>query len=317
MPSPADAASNPTGEQHEISDGAARAVVTGIGAGLRLLEVGGHAYTETFGAAEAPPLGCGQVLLPWPNRTGGASWRLHGQEQRLEVTEPERGNAIHGLVRDLPWRVHARETAAVTLGVRVEPQPGWPVPLQTTIRYAVSAEGLAVTHTVRNAGAAAVPFGAGVHSYVRAGPVANSDCELRLAARAHLGLDPQRMLPLGAPRPVGGTRDDLHTHPRRVRELLDAGGLDDCFTDCAAGPDGRFRHSLTHPRGGVELWSDPDFAWVQVFTPQRFAGRPSDAVAIEPMTCPPDALNSGVDLIWLDPGEAWSAAWGIRALQPA
>jgi aldose 1-epimerase len=308
------AATNPTGAQYEITDADARAVVTQVGAGLRLFEVRGHAYTETFAADEAPPLGCGQILLPWPNRTGGARWHFRGEEQRLEVTEPERGNAIHGLVRCLPWTVRSRGGGSIELGAEIERQPGWPVPLAAAIRYAVSAGGLAVTHTVRNVGDAAVPFGVGAHSYVRAGPVTNSDCDVRLAARQHLALDPQTMLPVGEPQPAEG-RYDLHTEPRPFGQLVGEGALDDCFTDCSAGRDGRYHHSLTHSRGGVGIWTDPDFRWVQVFTPERFGGHPRDAIAIEPMTCPPDALNSGVDLIWLDPGEEWSASWGIQPVE--
>jgi aldose 1-epimerase len=73
------------------------------------------------------------------------------------------------------------------------------------------------------------------------------------------------------------------------------------------------RHVLTGPDGGVQLWADPDFKWVQVFTPGEFPGR-GRAVAIEPMTCPPDALNSGVDLITLAPGESWAGRWGITPI---
>ena len=45
------------------------------------------------------------------------------------------------------------------------------------------------------------------------------------------------------------------------------------------------------------MWAEPCFGWVQVFTPGEFPGKGARAVAIEPMTCPPDALNSGIDLI--------------------
>jgi aldose 1-epimerase len=304
---------NRTGEQYEITGGAARAVVTEVGAGLRLFESGGLAYTETFAADESPPMGAGQILIPWPNRTGGARWSFRGREQRLEATEPARGNAIHGLVRWLPWRVVSHGRTSITLAEEIAEQPGWPVPLETAISYVVSADGLAVTHTVRSLGETVVPFGVGAHSYVRAGPVSNTDCGLRLAARKRLPLDPETMLPVGEPRPARG-RHDLHTSPRPVRELLAEGCLDDCYTDCEAGGDGRFHHRLTGTGGGVELWADRAFGWAQVFTPEHFAGGPAGAVAIEPMTCPPDALNSGVDLIHLDPGEGWSASWGIRPL---
>jgi aldose 1-epimerase len=62
---------------------------------------------------------------------------------------------------------------------------------------------------------------------------------------------------------------------------------------------------------GVEVWAEPVYRWVQVFTTGDFPGKSTRAVAIEPMTCPPDALNSGVDLVWLKPGESWAGRWGI------
>jgi aldose 1-epimerase len=73
------------------------------------------------------------------------------------------------------------------------------------------------------------------------------------------------------------------------------------------------RHRLLGPDGGVELWAEPAFGWVQVFTPDDHPGR-GRAVAVEPMTCPPDALNSGTDLITLAPGETWQGSWGLRPI---
>jgi galactose mutarotase-like enzyme len=35
-------------------------------------------------------------------------------------------------------------------------------------------------------------------------------------------------------------------------------------------------------------------------------------VAIEPMTCPPNALRTGTDVIVLQPGHEWTARWGIE-----
>jgi aldose 1-epimerase len=72
---------------------------------------------------------------------------------------------------------------------------------------------------------------------------------------------------------------------------------------------------LTAPDGSsTTLWADAAFGWIQAYTPAAFprpAG-PGLAVALEPMTGPPDALNSGTGLIWLEPGESWSASWGVR-----
>ncbi|HWU31187.1 MAG TPA: galactose mutarotase, partial [Microbacterium sp.] len=62
------------------------------------------------------------------------------------------------------------------------------------------------------------------------------------------------------------------------------------------------------------VW-DAGCPWVQVHTadlPDPAASR--RGLAVEPMTCPPDAFNSGTDLIVLEPGAAHTAGWSIRAL---
>jgi aldose 1-epimerase len=70
-------------------------------------------------------------------------------------------------------------------------------------------------------------------------------------------------------------------------------------------PDG----FTTTMRWGAEL------PWVQVCTGDD-PDRPElhrAGVAVEPMTCPPDAFNTGVDLIVLDPGATTSASWTLSA----
>ena len=289
----------------EITHGAARALITQPGAGLRASPVDGAPYVETFGEGEAPPLGAGMVLIPWPNRTAGARWTFDGTVQELEATEPARGNAIHGLVRRLQWTVLEHTTSAVSLTVDITPQPGWPVPVRTTVTYALDDSGLTVTHGVQNLGELPVPFGVGTHPYPRAGNASTDSCTLQLAATTVLPLDPTSMTPSGPAVPVAGTEFDF-TLARPLSEVQ----LDTPFGGCEPGADGLVRHVLAAPSGGVELWADPDFKWVQVFTPGEFPGR-GRAIAIEPMTCPPDALNSGVDLIVLQPGESWAGRWGV------
>ena len=298
----------PTGEQFEITDGPARAVVTEVGAGLRAFVVGGQAYCETFDADQRPPRGSGAVLVPWPNRVRDGRWTWRGDQQQLALTEPAGGNAIHGLARHVCWRAIAREAAAITLEVRIPPQPGWPQPLRCTTTFAVGPDGLTVTHTATNLGTGPVPFGVGAHPYLRVGDADTDDCVLTLAASTRLPLD-ARQLPPGPPEPVAGTPDDFRGG-RAVRGLK----LDAAFGGCApASGDDLVRHSLTAPDGGLELWADPSFGWVQVFTPDDHPGR-GRAIAVEPMTCPPDALNSGRDLIVLDAGAEWSGRWGLRPL---
>lgn len=286
----------PTGEQFEIRSGAARAVVTEVGAGLRAFSVDGRPYVETFDETERPPRGAGAVLVPWPNRTAGGRWTWDGTPQQLALSEPAAGNAIHGLLRHTPYRAGERAGDAVRLHAAVAAQPGWPVPLETSVRYAVDGGGLTVTHTVRNVGTAPVPFGVGAHPYLRAGAADTDDCTLQLAATTSLPLDGG--LPAGPAVPLA---DPVFA--------LRGTELDHAFGGCLP-CDGLVRHRLSGPDGAVELWADPDFGWVQVFTPGDHPGR-GRAVAVEPMTCPPDALNSGIGLLTLVPGQTWTGRWGI------
>ncbi|HEX3647569.1 MAG TPA: aldose 1-epimerase family protein [Pseudonocardiaceae bacterium] len=295
-----------TGEQFEITSDAGRVVVTEMGAGLRAFEWHGVPYLETY--ADTPPLGSGAVLVPWPNRVAGARWEFAGKPQDLVVTEPDRGNAIHGLTRHQPWRPVLRETSRITLATDVEVQPGWPVPLHTGITYSLDENGLTVEHTVRNTGDQPVPFGVGCHPYPRAGRSPRDECLLQLAADTVLPLDPTTMVPSAPATDVTDTVADFRT-PRPLAGVA----LDTPFGDCRAEADGLIHHRLTGPDGGVELWAEPDFRWVQVFTPDSFPGSGS-VIAIEPMTCPPDALNSGVDLITVAPNEEWHGRWGITPL---
>jgi aldose 1-epimerase len=297
--------SGPTGAQFEITYGRARAVVTEVGAGLRAYEVAGVDYVQSYPDDTYPPMGSGAVLVPWPNRVRGGTWPFEGGIQQLELTEPERHNASHGLVRKLPWQVINHTGSLISLGVDVPAQHGWPVPLRVTISYALDVDGLTVTHGVSNVGSTPVPFGVGMHPYPRAGLSAIDDCTLHLAATTSLPLSPETMTPDGPQVPLAGTDLDF-TAPKPLRGV----SLDHAFGGCEPGSDGLVRHRLAGPDGGVELWADPAFRWVQVYTPSDFLGR-GRAVAIEPMTCPPDALNSGTDLITIAPGEAWSARWGL------
>jgi aldose 1-epimerase len=295
-----------TGEQFEIKSDAGRVVVTEVGAGLRAFEWHGVPYVETYD--DAPPLGCGAVLVPWPNRVAGATWEFDGTPQHLDVTEPDKGNAIHGLTRHQPWRAVVREAASITLATDIPVQAGWPVPLHASITYSLGERGLTIEHTVANVGERPVPFGVGCHPYPRAGRSPREQCALQLAAHTVLPLDLTTMVPSGPATDVAGTVADFR-EPKSLAGIM----LDTPFGDCRPEADGLVHHRLTGPDGGVELWAEPVFRWVQVFTPDTFPGTGS-AIAIEPMTCPPDALNSGVDLITVEPGKTWSGRWGFSPL---
>ncbi|HZK59739.1 MAG TPA: aldose 1-epimerase family protein, partial [Cryobacterium sp.] len=301
-----------TGTQYELTaatpDGPATAVITEVAAGLRAYSVNGIDLVETFPAESTPPMGAGIVLVPWPNRIRDGLWTQGGVTRQLALTEPARHNAIHGLLRFAPYREIARTPGSVTLAATVFPQSGYPFHLDTEVTYSLAADGLEVTHLLRNVGQADAPVAVGAHPYLKIGRVPTGDLVLRVAAGTHIDVD-DRLNPVGET-PVDGTPFDLRAG-RPVAEL----DLDDGFGGVSI-VDGRGEHSLTAPDGrSVILWADENMRYVQVYTPRTFpagAGAAGQAVAVEPMTAPADAFNSGAGLRWLAPGEAWTVRWGIR-----
>jgi len=306
----------PTGRQFAVEGGGYRAVVTEVGAGLRELEHTGPLGTRPlvlgYGAHESAHGGAGQLLAPWPNRVAGGHYRFDGEERQLDLSEPARQNAIHGLVRWEAWTLEEQSADRVVLGYRLYPRPGYPHMLDLTAAYAVSEAGLEVEVTARNAGSTAAPYGYAAHPYLTPGlppvPGAIDQWTLHVPAERWVEVD-ARLNPTGLAN-VDGSGYDFRT-PRQ----LGSTSLDTAFGGLQRELDGHGRVRVSEPGGGaVTLWMDRGLEWIQVFTADPLTGdRHRASVAVEPMSCPPDAFNSGVDLIRLEPGVAVGHRWGIHA----
>jgi aldose 1-epimerase len=247
-------------------------------------------------------------LVPWPNRLAGGKYQFEGTTYQLPLTEPSYGNAIHGLVRWTPWRLEERSEESVRLGYRLYPSTGYPFALQLAVTYRLSDEGLQVTLRAENIGAQACPFGAGQHPYVRVGTELVNDAVLQVPARSIYRYD-DKLVPVEKIS-VEGTELDFRT-PRPVGET--AINMD--YTDLERDADGLARVRLAAKDGGtaVEVWMDGAFKHATVYTGETVQppSRRRQSVAVEPMSCPPNAFNSGEDLVTLQPGESWEGSWGI------
>jgi aldose 1-epimerase len=296
----------PSGEQIEIAAGDQKAVVVEVGGGLRSYSVGGRALIDGYGVGEMCSSGRGQALMPWPNRLQDGSYEFDGRRHQLPLNEPERRNAIHGLVRWSAWIASEREPHRAVMQHVLPPQPGYPFSLTLRIEYALSEGGLRVRTTATNVGTDPCPYGSGAHPYLTLG-TATVDClMLRAPGRTVLRSD-ERGLPIGA-EAVQDTEYDFR-QPRRIGSTT----LDHAFTDLARDEDGLARVELGDPGHGtsVSLWVDESYPYLMLFSGDPLPDVRRRSLAVEPMTCPPNAFRTGDALIRLEPGSSFTSTWGI------
>jgi aldose 1-epimerase len=301
-----------TGTQYEIEAGDYRATVTELGAGLRELEHAGTPLLTTYDPDQLPPAGSGQLLSPWPNRVDGGRYSFEGAEHQLALSEPATGNAIHGLTRWVPWTRTAHDRSEVTLRSVPHGAQGYPFAVQVDVTYRLETEsGLHVTVTASNKGSHPAPWGVGHHPYLTVPTPTVDDCELTLPAGQRLPAD-ERGIPSGPPADVTGTEFDFRT-ARKIGETQ----LDHAFTGLRREPDGLAWVRLSAGAATTGLWADEGYRWLQVFTGDALEpARRRTALAVEPMTCPPNAFVSGDDLLVLQPKETVTCRWGIRTFLP-
>lgn len=301
-----------SGRQLRIAAHGYEAVIASVGASLRTLTFDGRDLVVPFDADEVRPGYRGATLAPWPNRIVDGRYTFGGVEHRLALTEPERGQALHGL---LAWAEYADRLVLddrVVLAAVIEPQTGYPFRVEVETEYRLDADGLHQTVTARNLGADAAPWGTGPHPYLVADPAGRvDDWTLLLPASEVLTVTPERLSPVAV--------EAVTAHPewdfREARPIADV-FIDHAFTGLSRA-GGTAEVQVVAPSGtGVSISWDERCPWVQVHT----ADTPADAathrvgLAVEPMTCPPDAFNSGVDLVVLEPGATHAASWRIAAL---
>ena len=293
----------PSGTQVELALGDQRAVVVEVGGGLRTYSAGDRDLVDGYAADAMCRSGRGQLLLPWPNRIRRGVYSWGGQELRLALSEPAGGNAIHGLVRWAPWTVAEAEPHRAVLEHVLHPQPGYPFALALSVEYTLSAGGLAVRTTATNVGAEACPFGGGAHPYLTAGTATVDTAVLQAPGRTALVSDADG-IPVRA-ESVDGTELDFRS-PRTIGATV----LDTAFTDLERDADGLAR---VHLEGDsrVSLWVDEAYRHLMLFTGDPLPDVARRSIAVEPMTCPPNAFASGEDLVRLEPGESHTGVWGI------
>lgn len=304
-----------SGTQYEIAFGDYTAVIASTGSALRVLQHKGRDLVVPFGEDQLHPQYRGVTLAPWPNRIADGTYTFEGTEYTVPLNEPERGNALHGLVAFLDFQEIEKSESHVLLAAEIVPQWGYPFRVLVRVRWELTADGLETVVTASNIGKDAAPYGTGPHPYLVAGEGRVDDWVLELPVAEVMTVTEDRLIPTGVVDVVSHADAAFDFRvPRGIGDVF----IDHAFTSIIPNEAGRALVRLTTAEGsGVEMeWGD-GLPWVQVHTgdrPEPEANR--IGLAVEPMTCPPDAFNSGVDLIVLQPGDSSSVSWIIRAVNP-
>ena len=240
------------------------------------------------------------LLYPWANRLGARRFTLAGREVVIDPTATplrldDEGLPIHGLLAAASdWIVDHHDDARIAARFDFGAQPAllaaFPFPHELGLEVTLAGPALTIAATVRPTADAAVPIAFGFHPYLRLPGVPREAWRVEVPVREQLVLD-ERMLPTGARTPVA----------------VAAGALGDrTFDDAYVAPAGSAPFVLAGGGRRIELAFDPGYAFAQVYAPAQ-----DDVVAFEPMTAPTNALVTGADLRFVEPGERWSVAFSI------
>jgi aldose 1-epimerase len=295
--------------EYGIRAGDYTATITARGAAVRELRHRERDLVVPFPAGGPNPDFRGVLVAPWPNRIPDGKYTFDGVDYRVPVNETGRDCALHGFTPELDWQLDCRTESGLLLSCAVGPTPGYPFALALTASYVLDVDGLHTTVTAANLGQRAAPYGVCPHPYLLAGPAPLDEWSLEVPALTFLEVTPDRLLPL-ATRPVAG-----HGYDFRAARAIGSTGIDHAFTDVVFDGDGTASVVVRDPGGtGVGISWDQGLPWLQLHTGDKEPPLSSRlGLAVEPMTCPPDAFNSGTDLVRLDPGASHDASWRIYA----
>ena len=292
-----------SGREIALQAGDYEARIVTVGAGLAGLRYRGHDLVVPHGVGECPPGYLGKVLMPWPNRVAGGSYSWEGTSYDLPVDEPAFGTALHGFVAFQEWEIAEADSTSVLLHTLIAARYSYPWTLAVSARYSLDADaGLTVELSATNIGEGTAPYGVGFHPYMAVDGVRVDDLELENPASIIYEADAS-MIPV-APHDVASFGLDFRSHALIGASLLDHafGGL----------PEGTWTVTLRYPASGVGVSLSPDAPSLQVYSADNID---RVGVAVEPMSCPPNAFNSGTDVVALGAGETHTLSARIAGFE--
>lgn len=284
------------------------ATIRSLGGALSSLEYLGRPLVEAFEWNEERALYRGNNLAPWPNRVRDGRYKIGPRTFQLPITEAHRSNALHGLINSMEWELVQKTDQRVILETLLPESEYYPSSLRFTVVYEIDSIGLNWKLIAENVGNNLAPYGASIHPYLIGDPASTvNEWTLSLPCRQYMKVDRERLLPTS----IDFCEGDFDFHRPRIIGSL---SIDHAFRI-----DPRNKNQRIEVRApstiGVWMEYDRNSKWIQIHTADRDGGPGTrECLAVEPMTCPADAFNSEIDLLWIKPGQNQSMQWQIGAI---
>ncbi len=261
------------------------------------------------------------TLAPWSNRIRDGAFTIAGRAHQLRPDWPD-GTAIHGLVKDRPWRLLDRApwSARLEFDSMDHADLGYPFPIRTRVRYELEDEALHARIELTCSGPEPMPAGVGFHPFfpLRLGPggaparifIAKASAARPSGLRGRYRCE--RVMPVAGP-----SFDD-------ICQRLDTGAaadeldLDDVFLGSLDGA----RVEWPGSEVALEVAVSPELGHTVVYTQPERPRAERGYFCLEPVSMVNDGFNLA-DRAWpdtgvrvLEPGQSLRAAWSLRLVAP-
>ncbi len=243
----------------------------------------------------------GAKLSPFPNRIKNGNYAFEEKEYQLKINKAP--NAMHGLCWNLPFTIKEQNASESKAFVILQTNynaisPGYPFTYHIEIEYVLDKKGFTCTTSIANTDKASIPIGDGWHPYFVTGSKADT---IKLQLPQNKQMELKDAIPTGK-----YIRENLFTSPT----LLNDTKLDDCFE--LSRTEGMVETKLIDEQKNttIIIWQKTGkrgYNFLQVYIP---ADR--NSIAVEPMSCAPDAFNNKNGLIVLSPSDTAMFTFGVR-----
>ncbi len=244
----------------------------------------------------------GAKLSPFPNRVNHGVYVFQGKKYFLDRRDDQ--HALHGLLWNYPLHVKEElidhDGALLVLGQEYKKEfHGFPFEYRIEIEYRLDYDGFSCITRIFNTSLKAIPMGDGWHPYLKLGSSIDS-LLLQIPSHHQLEID-HTMIPTGK---------YIKNFTFRLPTPIAEKPLDHCFQ---LDPVDRIVETMLIDQQknlSLVVWQQTGlkgYNFIQVYTPPD-----RKSIAIEPMSCAPDAFNNKKGLLILNPEEEVEFLFGIR-----